>query len=255
MSLRKFLSYLYWPFLLGSAFLTLLTFASYFGKFPMDTKLGWLLNSFDLRNEANVATWFEGLLFVYCGITFACLGCGGNKLVPSIEFKFPRPLSFFFKQEFLKRIFFQVSFFVLGLAGVFGSLDEMVSIHEGIGHRVEKNLQLYQNTALQDGGYTWVFLYLPVVIFFLAILLFIYIVVIRNRPDREKSCKWVWTLICVLPIFLCGILMGEIFEMMLKNQGIQPKEVILPCFEEMFELVSLLILSLINLFIADSYKV
>ena len=241
MTLRDFLNYLKIPIFITGIIITIFSFSSFFlgSQLVILRDRGlffWLLHdlfyNLDYTHEVTFASWFQSLLFLATAAGFFLLGWGDNiKMQLTI----------------IPRRFFELATFVL----IFLSADEMISIHEQLGKKIEYTTQLMDNTKIQHLGYSWLFLYVPIIIIGLIILIGISNKLIKNIADIEvkKRLKKYFMLFAItLPlIFVC-----EAIEGYLLLSGFSGS--IIVYFEELFEYIMLFSAFNVTLVWSNYYK-
>lgn len=193
----------------------------------------WIFEKLNLRKETNFATWFESVLFVLCSLSFVMIGWSkGSSRIMSIFSKY----------------FFRLT----ALASFFFSADEVVSVHEHLGVRLEQNTGLFEQTALEAKGFSWVLLYAPVVLIGLVVIIFIFYKLISKMPGRSEDRRWAFIYVALFSIGIPSVIVLEVFEGFYWMQG--SLNTFLPCFEESLELITLCSFIACNTLIARAYQ-
>jgi hypothetical protein len=218
MKIRELLRLLLWP-LIGICLLIILQ--SFFAYFTLgESKLLDYLNALiDLREERTIGTWFEGLLFAFTGVTF---------FLVSRHPGLPR--------------FGTILLTLMALGFVFLSADEILSLHEFFGYEFEQATGIVKDTALDQRGYSWVLLYAPV-----AAVVAGFLVLFYRRMTRENKRAGVCFILAWGAAGL--VVLGEVVDGIGILERIELS--IVPCFEEAFELVFLMLFYTANLLIAE----
>ena len=201
------------------------TFASFFAGEPTNDWI-WRLNKFNLAREANLATYFQAILFFLCALSFAIGAKKNGWTYCSWWVRIEYPL----------------------LTGIclFFVADELFQIHEMLGVSLEKYTGLLASTPIKERGFSWVILYVPLGILFG--LIFLAGIQRYNRHEhlftRIPVAKKVLILavICILLVPVC-----EVIECLFWASG--QTRTIFPCIEETAEVLALWSIFTFNLFI------
>ncbi|MBN1349546.1 hypothetical protein JXJ21_09065 [candidate division KSB1 bacterium] len=104
------------------------------------------------------------------------------------------PLSF--------RLFFKAT----AVALFFLSADEIISIHEHLGARMEKQTGLFENTALETRGFSWVLIYGPIALAGLAVIGYVFFKLLSKLPEssreRRTAKAFLFSALAGLPLIL-----------------------------------------------------
>ena len=227
MKVIEFIDKIFLPVLVGSICLIALTFVSYMYAPEQDHwqfhhYLLWIV---DLRKEHNLATWFEGCLFLLCGLSFSVIGWSDRT------------------PQFLTDRYIWIARIAV-CAACFFSADEILSIHEGLGIRLENRTALFQTTPIAESGFSWLLLYIPPVGIGLVAVYRLYTAMLKNVPKHRTLHRRTRVLaylgVGIVPvIFLLEGLEGYI---LMSGQFVT----IVPCFEEAIEVLALLLFTRIN---------
>ena len=222
MKVRELLRLLFWPLVAAAVVLVAITFFTYFAQGSSEL-LDYFLSIIDLREERTFGTWFQSLLFVAAGLSFFLVS--GH----------PR-LSLFGKWLLI----------LMALGLCFLSADEALALHEFLGYELEQATGIVDDTALAERGYSWVLLYAPAALAVFGLLAGLYRRMLTEIPSRTAavcfSLGWVGVLLVIL------MESAEGWSVFARVDGLVS---ILPCFEEMFEQVTLLLFYFSNLLIAE----
>lgn len=210
------------PIILLSLVISLGTFLAYYADFSQENNSFWslIIWMLDLRSKQNPATWFKGVLYLLCGLSFLFIGLNKSKTTELSTFS---------------KVYLLVVSCVLFLF----SAEVMFSLHNKLNVRVVSILGLFSSKYLESGGYhLLLFLFVPA-----GISIFILLPVILNKliiklPDNNKTKRiaklLLYTAICAIPVMIfCEGMQGYLWY-----NGI--KSTVFSCFEEVFELVALL---------------
>ena len=220
MKVRELLRLLFWPLVMICLLLAAQAFFAYAvqGK---STLLDYLNGIVDLREERTIGTWFESLLFVATGLTF---------FVASRHPALPK--------------FGKFLLVMMALGFCFLSADEALSLHEFMGYELEQATGIVKDTTLDQRGYSWVFLYAPVAVGLFAVIAGSYRRMFKSMSSvAARNCfllAWFFLGLVILSEVADGLSILEHSEFM-----------ILPCFEEAFELTFLMLFYTANLLIAE----
>ncbi len=191
------------------------TFASYFAGEPTNDWI-WRLNKFNLAREANIATRFEAVLFFLCAISFAV----------SAKKNGWKDCSWWVRMEYP----------LLAGACLFFVIDELFQIHERLGVNLEKSTGLLATTPLQERGFSWVLLYMPLLLMFG----FVFLIGLRQYVQHEHLFRRIPNAKKRLILAVgCTLLVPtfEIVESLFWASG--QTRTIFPCFEETAEVFAL----------------
>lgn len=221
MKIHELLRLLLWPVISACVLLVLVTFFAQWVE-GRSAILDYFLGIIDLRDERTFGTWFEGCVFLLTGV------------------------SFFLVSRHHDLPLFGKIFFVLAAAGFcFLSADESMSLHEFFGYEFEKLTGNVEGTRLQERGYSWVLLYGPVALAMLGIMHRFYrTLCCRVRPAAHTLFAGAW-------LGITAVLLMENAEswMVLFSKDLP----YMTCFEELFELMALMLFYSANLLIAEEH--
>ncbi len=133
----------------------------------------FLWAALDLRREGNLATWFESVFMLMCGISFATISWSAALREQH------RPAA-------------DACRFAAG-ACVFLSADEAAMLHEKLGAAIRESTHIFDATPLAGYDYEWLLLYAPVMLA-AALVLFLllrplrYAVTDRILQGRADAC-------------------------------------------------------------------
>lgn len=184
----------------------------------------WL---FDLRYEDTMATWFSGVLFLYCAISFWLLGWGDHSPhMPRRAFRL-----------------FAIGFFLL-------SADEMLSIHERIGMELERASGLLGETPIFGWGYSWLLVYAIPAAIGLVFLAQDYRA--RLRAVAAEARRPVVKMLGAAIACIAVIGLAEFGDAAFVMSGYARNP--LPCLEEAAELALLLLIAVANARLVESSR-
>lgn len=213
MRVTEFFRLLIKPVVVIAIIFIIIPFVAYFYGENEDI-ISIALKKLDLRNEGTFAAWYESILFILCGITFALIGWSKKA------------------EDFLSR-FIQLFFRLMSLACIFMSADEAIELHESMGRKIEHKTGIFDQTSLQEIGFSWILVYGPIALIGIVIIASIYKnVLIRLPLDNNQVRSVKKYLMCALA-GIPFVISLEIFEGYLWYAD--QKNVLLPCFEEMLE--------------------
>ena len=227
MKVIELIDKIFLPVLVGSTCLVALTFVSYMYAPEQDHwefhhYLLWIV---DLQKERNLAAWFEGCLFLLCGLSFSVIGWSDRA------------------PQFITERYIWVAR-IAACAACFFSADEILSIHEGLGIRLENRMALFQTTPIAEFGFSWLFLYIPPVAIGLVAVYRLYNAmlsnVLKHHTLRRRTRVLTYLGVGIVPV----IFLMEGLEGYILMSG-QPNTIV-PCFEEAFEVLALLLFTRIN---------
>ena len=208
------------------------TFAAPFMK-DASGGAGWLISRMDLRQEGNQATWFSGALYLVCGVSFAPLVFAGKGV---------KGLSRFFRAFFL----------LCALGCVFVSADEITSIHERVGRKIEHKTGLLAGSEIQGHGFSWLLVYGPAGLAALGVMTWALGRLIGEASVGRKR-RWAFLMLTAVVVSVVGTLLCESAEAYLKWSGCGAPWGLLSCFEEAFELAAALCLAACNAALAEAH--
>lgn len=220
MKIREMLRLLLWP-LIGLCIL--FSAQTFFAQYTQGSSrlLDYLNGILDLREERTVGTWFETLLFAVVGVSFFLVS-----LHPALP-KFGKAL-----------------LVMMTLGFIFLSADEMLSLHEFMGYELEQATGIVKDTRLDQRGYSWVLLYAPAAMVICGMVSTLYYRMVKLSWNRPASICYLLAWVTVELIVLCEMIDGwSILEKVDLS--------FVPCFEESFELVFLMLFYSTNLLIAE----
>jgi hypothetical protein len=221
MKLREMLRLLLWPLIGLCIFFSLQMFAAHYTG-GISSGLDYLMGLMDLREERTFGTWFQSLLFIAAGLSFFMISRH-----PSLP-KFGKTL---------------LTLMALGFC--FLSADEALSLHEFMGFHLEQITGIVRDTALEQRGYAWVLLYAPAAAAVFALLFYLY------RPlFRESSSSAARRLFALAWVAVAAVFILEAAEA-LAVYARKDLTCLMTCFEETFELATLLLFYAANLLIAE----
>lgn len=220
------------PLLLLIVFFSFTTLTAYvFKDLQGGGTVNWhrVLELFDLREENSVATWFSSSLFLTTALGFGLLGWGQSvHYFPGIN----------------ARYLYRLTAFALILV----SADEVGSVHETVGSWFERKIILWE--AGKGMGFSWLILFAPFALLLLFTIFYHLSQLIRQLPTLtlQTSSK---TMLYVATFSLVGVLLLEGLEgyFILINAP----NTILPCFEEILELVGMYSLFLVTIYSAKQF--
>ncbi len=220
MKVRELLRLLLWP-LIGLCLLcsAQMFFAHY--TQGMSRLLDYLNSIIDLREERTIGTWFESILFVITGLSF---------FLVSRHPALPKPG--------------KVLLVLMALGFCFLSADEMLSLHEFMGYQLEQATGIVKDTRLDDLGYSWVLIYGPAALVVFGLVARLYHRMVKTSWNRSASICFLLACAAVELVVLCEVAAGWGILLRINLS-------LLPCFEESFELVFLMLFYSANLLIAE----
>ncbi len=207
------------------------TFASYLDHDP-SRLANFVWQKLNLRIEANAATWFESVLFLLCGASFALVG-----FAPKQRLSLP----------WWQRLFFQA----MALACVFLSADEVASFHERIGMRLEESTGILEGSSVDGVGYSWVLIYGPALVAVIVAVRLTGMRLARRLAEpalRRQATRALSLAMIAAPM----IVVLEAEDGFLVSRGATGS--ILPCFEETMELAALFGFLAGNTFLARGFE-
>ncbi|MFA7256815.1 MAG: hypothetical protein WC047_04505 [Kiritimatiellales bacterium] len=220
MKFRELLRLLLWPIVGVCILLSAQAFFAHYTQ-GQSKLLDYLNGIIDLREERTIGTWFETLLFALVGISF---------FVVSRHPALPR--------------FGKILLVLMALGFCFLSADEMLSLHEFMGYELEQATGIVKDTALDQRGYSWVLLYAPAAIVVCGFVSRQYFRMTKTSWNRAASICYLLAWLAVELVVLLEMIDGwSILERIDLS--------IVPCFEESFELVFLMLFYSANLLIAE----
>ncbi len=229
MNLRDFIEMLSRPLMVILLILMAGTFLSVAIGEPTGN-WSWRLNKLNLAREGNLATWFESVVFLICGLSFAMIGWSRNTSVLT---------------DLMRRMFQGVA-----LISCFFAADEMLQIHEEMGEKVDSVTTIFQETTLAKVEFSWILIYGPILLVGLA--LFVYIIrkqssILSLFQEVPRAKIYLIVAISCVP----AILGFEAIEGYLWSHG--NKQNMFPFFEESFEVIALYSFIRFNTIIAKSH--
>jgi len=188
----------------------------------MSRILDYLNAIIDLREERTVAAWFETILFALTGISFFLVS--RHPVLP----KFGKNL-----------------LILTALGFCFLSADEMLSLHEFLGYELEQATGIVEDTRLDNLGYSWVLIYGPAALVVCGLVSGLYHRIVKTSRNRSASICFLLAWLAVEMTVLCEAVAGW-------GILLQKDLSLIPCFEESFELVFLMLFYSANLLIAEA---
>ncbi len=220
MKIRELLRLLFWP-LVGLCILV--GAQAFFAHYTegMSKLLDYINAVIDLREERTIGTWFETLLFVWVGLSFFLIS--RHPALP----KYGRNL-----------------FVLIALGFCFLSADEALVLHEFMGYELEQVTGIVKDTALEQRGFSWVLIYAPAALAVFGVLVGLYYRILKVSANKRAGVCFLLAWVAVGLVVLFEVIDGwSILERVDLS--------IIPCFEEFFELVFLMLLYYANLLIAE----
>ena len=220
MKIRELLRLLFYPLIILCLLVSAQSFFSYYTQ-GMSGLLDYLNAILDLREERTVGTWLESILFVIAGLSFflvsrhPVLSKSGKTLL-----------------------------ILMALGFCFLSADEALALHEFMGYQLEEATGIVKDTALEQRGFSWVLLYAPVAAGLFILIFISYFRICRAgaglKPLMLFLLAWgaLGSVVLLEAVAGWGILQRSEFQ-------------ILPCFEESFELLFIMLFYGANLLIAE----
>lgn len=220
MKIRELLRLLFLPLII----LCLLVSAqSFFTHYTQGTSglLDYLNAIIDIREERTIGTWFESILFVIAGISFFLVS----------------------RHPALSKSG-KILLILMALGFCFLSADEALALHEFMGYQLEEATGIVKDTALDQRGFSWVLLYAPA-----AAGLFICILISYRRICKAGAGLKP----LILFLLAWGVLGAVVLLEALAGWSILERSEfrMLPCFEESFELLFIMLFYGANLLIAE----
>lgn len=220
MKVRELLRLLLWPIIIVCILISAQAFFAHFTQ-GQSRLLDYLNGIIDLREERTVGTWFETLLFALVGVSFFLVSRH-----PELP-KFGKPL-----------------LVLMALGFCFLSADEMLSLHEFMGYELEQATGIVKDTALDQRGFSWVLIYAPVAMAVCGLVSVQYFRMTKDSWNRAASICYLLAWMFIELVVLLEIADG--WSILARSEFR-----ILPCFEESFELVFLILFYSANLLIAE----
>jgi hypothetical protein len=220
LNIRELLRLLWWP-LVGICLLV--SAHAFFAHYTQGRSklLDYLNEIVDLCEERTFGSWFESLLFVFTGLSFFLVSC-----LPALP-TFGKPL-----------------LLLMALGFCFLSVDEALSLHEFMGYELEQATGIVEGTALDQRGYSWVLLYAPIALVVFAFIFHSYRRIFKTMESPiARNCFFLGWGVLGLVVLFEAIAGWSILE--------RSEFLVLPCFEEMSELVFLMLFYTANLLIAE----
>jgi hypothetical protein len=229
-----------WPLLLVSLLFISTTFCAFFIESADLSSVAGInvhraLKLVDLRQEITLATWFSSIVFLAAGVSFILLGWGSSPA---------------FKISRWARFVFQIS----AIGAILLSADEAASIHETAGKWFQRVVSESAGHApVLNQGYFWIILYAPFLLgssFALALALRRAIATMPINYGKQRRSAYLALLIAI--VCLPSVVLFEISEWWLASHD--QATTILPCFEEMAEVIGMYCLLLCALLIARQFR-
>lgn len=217
MKVRELLRLLFWPLII---LCILCGGQTFFAHYTQGTSrlLDYLNSIIDMREERTIGTWFETLLFALTGISFFLVS--SHPALPKLG---------------------KSLLVLMALGFCLLSADEMLSLHEFMGYELEQATGIVKGTHLDQRGYSWVLVYGPVAVAIFSILFGSYRRMTKTMPKKTANNCFLLAWVAIELVVLCEV-----------ADGLSTIEIgILPCIEECFELVFIMLFYGANLLIAE----
>ena len=218
MKLRELLRLLLWPIIGVCLLISAQVFFAHYTQ-GMSKLLDYLNAIVDLREERTIGTWFETLLFALVGVSFFLVSRH-----PALS-KLGKTLMV-----------------LMALGFCFLSADEMLSLHEFMGYELEQATGIVEDTTLDQRGFSWVLIYAPAALVVAGFLFNYYRRITQNNKAARACFALAWAFVGL--VVLLEIAAG--WSILQRSEFL-----VLPCFEESFELVFLMLFYAANLLIAE----
>ena len=218
-----FLEKLRIPITLSGVFICLTTILIHFDI--LWGKYWWAHRWLDLRREKfSVAEGFSSFLGILIAASILVI-VRNRKVISKISS---------FKRKCL---------WLIGAAFLFFAVDEAAAIHEKLGSHLEAKTGIFKDTPIFLKGFSWMFIYVPIIIFFVVIIFMTYKTLGRlyfgSYSIRMKTFGI--AILASMPMWIIAI---EIREAFMCVQGTSP--LTLTLIEEIVELSFLMALYLMN---------
>jgi len=200
MKLKEFLSILKIPVLLIGIMIVIFSFMSYLIGFELvlvkDMGLvTWVIYDvfyhLDFTHDFTFASWFISFIIMLIAFGFFLIGFNSNEKIELSSF-----------QQRILKSFSVICFFM--------SADQVLRLRYNIGIKIEDTLGFLDNTKIEYLGYSWILIFIPLVIIFYIFFIPIInklITNIRNVKERRVTAKYFKLVSLLIPIYLISVIL------------------------------------------------